>query len=518
MSSKELIKKIILEGTPEEKRELFSFDKNTPHKIIRKKFKLFARGLYPRYFEAKSAGFHDDMIMYYIKSYHGINYLNVAFRGSAKTTLKKLFDVFVLLNDKDDYRKYIKVLTKDIKNSKQVVTDVYNLIVEVRYIYGNPFAKEGDVKREETTSSFTMSSGRKYASGTVGQTQRGHVQDAYRPDWVWFDDVEDRDSIRSSIITEGIIGRISEAIDGLSKNGNYVVTGNYISDQGTIQWFMNKSYIETQITPIMDEQKNPTWEYYSKEDIKRIREDADDFHGEFMCDPQNAENKFFDFDKLTKDIENAKEPIRTSAGIKYWAEYKPHHRYGQGSDHSEGIGQDSNTLALFDFTAGELIVTYANNEISPDMSAHEFARVGAEFGNCIYAPEINNNCGGTVITTLKHIGYPNIYKQVKEDEREAKQTEKLGWNTTSSTKYNMFYEFKKDYSDGLIKIHDVNVLREMRAYSNNDLKEKTVGLVTKHFDLLTAAVIGWQMKKYAGVGDVETLKFQFDKRGRATVI
>ena len=496
MEAKELIREIIKTGTAEEKRRLFTFNAETAKNLVCKKFKIFSRGMYPRYFKQHSAVFHDEQIRKMIDSYYGLNYLKAAFRGSAKTSLKKLFDVFVLLNDEDGFRKYIKVLTKDGKNSKQIVTDVYNLIVEVQDVFGDVFEQEGDMKREETMSSFTMKNGRKYSAGTVGQTQRGHIQDAYRPDWIWFEDVEDRDSIKSTVVTKGIIDRISEAIDGLSKNGSYFVTCNYISDQGSIQWFMNKPSVEVSITPILERGK-PTWDIYTLEDIDKIKKDSDDFYGEYMCDPKRSTNRFFDIDKIEADMLKCAQPISKSAGVNYWLRYKPNHRYGQGSDHSEGIGADSNTLAGFDFTTGELAYTYANNQISPDLATHEFARVGREFGNCIYAPETNAKCGGIAITTLKSINYPNIFRQVNETKIKNIQSDKLGWETNSKTKYNMFYEFRTDYNDGLILIYDVEVLKEMKAYSNSDLSDSVIGLITRHFDLLTAVVIAWQMRKYA---------------------
>lgn len=215
------------------------------------------------------------------------------------------------------------------------------------------------------------------------------------------------------------------------------------------------------------------------------------------CDPQKSKNKFFDLERIKENLLRCRNPLRESAGVKYWGSYQSHHRYGAGSDHSEGIGADANTLAIFDFTTGELLVTYANNLIAPDLSVHEFARVGAEFGNCIYAPEINNKCGGTAITTLKSLNYPNIYRKIDDTKIGKEVTEKLGWETNSKTKYNMYFDFKKDYNDGLIKIYDKNVLAEMKAYTNSDLNDDKSGLITRHFDLLTAAIIAWQMKKHA---------------------
>jgi hypothetical protein len=499
----DFIRHIIHNGTIAEKLELYGFDSLTPKKTIRKKFKVFARANFPEYFKAPSPEFHDDFIDDMIFSYYGENRGIAGFRGSAKTSLKKLFDCFVLLNDRDSFRKFIKVLSRDLKNAKSIVVDVYNMMVKLRPIYGNPFEKEGDIKREETMGGFSMRGGRKYTAGTVGQIQRGHAFEESRPDWIWFEDVEDSDSISSMAITEGVIARCEEAINGLSfdMNGSYFLTCNYISDQGTVQYFINKSSFSFRNVPLLKDHKDnnsTVWpEVFPPEKVAQLKKDAEDFYGEFMGDPQRSQNKFFDLDRINEDLKNCTDPVKVSAGVSYWSEYKPHHRYGQGSDHSEGIGQDSNTLVGFDFTTGEQIYSYANNLIAPDLSAHEFARVGREFGNCIWAPEKNNYCGGTVVETIKNIPYRNVYRYIIPGKIKEQQTEKLGWETNSKTKYNMFSEFRKDYNDGLVKINDKNILAEMKAYTNNDLNETQAGLITRHFDLLMATAIAWQMRKYA---------------------
>jgi hypothetical protein len=201
-------------------------------------------------------------------------------------------------------------------------------------------------------------------------------------------------------------------------------------------------------------------------------------------------------------------PLRESVGFKYWKNYEPDHRYGAGSDHSDGIGKDANAFAIFDFTTGELVVSYANNRISPDLATFEFARVGGEYGNCVYAPEVNNKCGGTVITTLRNLGYPNIYRHKVEGTGRMN----FGWETNVKTKRTMFNNFRRSYKSGLIKIHDLAVLREMKAYSNSNLSDESVGLMTRHFDLLMAVVIAWNMEEHAQVSnDIESYMEEFDK-------
>lgn len=289
---REEVRRILFEGTPVEKKAMFGFSSKDSEEAVYKKFQLFTTN-YPRYFAHTPAPFHKEMIIGYIRAYRGDdNFLNIAFRGCAKTTLLKLFVAFVLLNDEDALRKYLKVLTKDGKNSKQVVTDIYNLMIEVRVIYGDMFQNSSNKKREETMGSFTMRNGVKLAAGTVGQTQRGHVQDAYRPDFIWFDDIEDRDSADSDTITQNIINKVDEAIQGLSVDGNYVCTANYITDLGVIHNMRSKNVQEI-IVPILDERGVPTWDYFTPEKITAIRLDAEDWYGEYMCDPVTGADREF---------------------------------------------------------------------------------------------------------------------------------------------------------------------------------------------------------------------------------
>lgn len=220
------------------------------------------------------------------------------------------------------------------------------------------------------------------------------------------------------------------------------------------------------------------------------------------CDPSRTDASFFDRSRIDADIDTCKQPHRESAGVKYWGDFQPHHRYGIGADTSEGIGKDANTMALFDFGVapndiGILTATYFNNRIPPDLFGYELKRVGGEFGNCIVAPE-NNNTGHATIAAMR--GYPNIYTQRTEGSRQQRVTEKYGWRTTKKTKPQMLFDFRKDYNDGLVKIYDVNVLKEMRSYTTADLNDVQLGMVTRHFDLFIAVCIGWQMRKYAVFG------------------
>lgn len=502
----DLAEKIWNEGSRSEKLAFFAFEEDEPNEMIAFKFLYWVYRLYPRYFQSPPAGFHHQMVLNMIDAYYGrSNYTNLGFRGCAKSTYAKLFIAYALLNDMQHRRKYIKVLARNLGNSKGMVTDIFNLIVEVKALYGTLFPKKKESKGEETMTVFTTVDGVRLMAGTVGMTQRGHIQDAYRPDWLVFDDVEDRESISSLSQTESTIWRIDEAIQGLAADGAYMVLGNYISEEGVIQWFINKPKMVVDKITIVDENGEPTWpDRYNKEKVEKIKNDADDFYGEYMCDPSRADSAFFDRTLVDADIAKAEQPHREQNGVRYWGQYQRFNKYGLGADTSEGIGRDANTFSIFDFgnqptDPARLVATYVNAYIAPDLFATPLREAAEEFGNCIVAPEINNT-GHSTLSALR--GYPNIYKQTDDvSKRITTMSERLGWRTTKKTKPMMFFEFRKDYNDGRIIIRDRNVLKEMRAFTTMDMSDTKVGIVSRHFDLLMSVVIAYQMRKYAIISE-----------------
>ena len=53
--------------------------------------------------------------------------------------------------------------------------------------------------------------------------------------------------------------------------------------------------------------------------------------------------------------------------------------------------------------------------------------------------------------------------------------------------------------DGHLELSDPDLIAEARSYTRDDLMEREVDprLTTRHFDLLMAAAIAWQMRNYA---------------------
>jgi hypothetical protein len=493
------INSFLLNASDEEKLAFFSFGEESTDRVVFK-FDRWARLFFPEYFKHPTAPFHHTMVTNYANSYlHNLSTVNLGFRGCAKTSLVKLFVAFAILNDQKSRKKYIKILTKDLRNSKKTVTDIYNMLVTVKPLYGEIFIVDKETKQEETMSTFQIKSNDgqgniQINAGTVGQQHRGHLQGANRPDFLIFDDVEDKESIRSIIITTGIIDRCDEALSGMATDGSYVVVGNYISKSGIIQWFLNKS-VTRLIQPILDDNEQSTWkEAFNEEVIKKCKENTNDWWGEYMQDPERSESSYFDLPKITEAMQTARAPFKTMHGVKYWATPEPGHRYAIGADVGEGSGKDASTMVVMDFTTNEVVATYINNTIPPNLFANELLRLGAEFNFCVIAPERNNN-GVAVIENIRE--YPAVYQELSSGLRSIRRTDRMGWYTSKKSKPIMFDELRRDFNKGDVVVYDIDILKEMRSFSYGDITESEKSLVTRHWDILTALAIANQMRKHA---------------------
>ena len=494
------VNEILNKGNPQELRALFAFTVEDEIDVVVLKFNLWARYFFARFFSSKDAPFHEKMDSAYAELYMGkkTSLLNIAFRGGSKTTRAKLFLAFCISNDESHFRKYIKILSRENTNSMQFVTDVYNMLIQVSNFYPEIFEKTL-TKREETMGSFTTATGLKVQGATIGQAQRGAVQEESRPDLIIFDDIEDRTSLRSAVITRAIWDNMEEAKNSLSVRGSALYLANYISELGNVHKLVERLDNKF-IIPIAEEGESTWPSRYSQEDIKRIETEADDFEGEYLCKPNASRDIYFDREKL--DLMEVRLPLENVAGFKIYRKYNPSHRYAGGHDLAGGVGLDSSTSVFIDFSTfpAQVVGTFASNEVLPEAFGDEIYSESLRFGKCLVAPE--NNKFDQTILKAKLLG-ANIYKMVRGKTLQtihvANPVYNYGWNTNALTKSNMFNDLRKVVNDGLLILNDKDLIQEAKSFTRNDLidKEPDPRLITRHFDLLTACAIAWQMKDYA---------------------
>lgn len=500
-------------------RPCFQFDISEDSEVILLKFTTWSRYFFKKYFIEKGTGnaiddapFHAKIDGYNLAAYKGdINsFTDIAFRGASKSTRTKLFMAFCIANDANHFRKYIKALSQDGTNSTQGVTDIYNMFVtpDMKFFYPEVFEKT-DAKREETRSSFTTATGIKMTAGTVGTEQRGHIQEESRPDFILFDDFETRKSLRSAVLTNSISDNMEEARTGLALGGSCIYNCNYVSERGNVHKLVEKvdDMNVVMITRIKDKKTGePKWPAaYTIESIAQIEHDAEDFEGEYMCDPAASHDVYIDREAVNK--QEARQPIREVSGFKMFYKFDPSHRYGGGMDVAGGVGLDSSTAVYIDFSTvpARVVGTYHDNTIQPTTFGDEIARQAEFFGRPIVAPE--NNKFDQCIGRLRQIDGVNLFYRVRKEDQAKVKTRVLesqkeyGFNTNSATKPTCDIDIRKAVEDGLIQLNDPALIAEVRSYTRDDAMDRDVDprLTTRHFDLFRALAVAWQMRDYATV-------------------
>jgi len=502
--------KILETGKKQEIRALFAFDNSDTADEVLLKFNLWSRYFFSKFFKFPDAAFHNEIDTRNLAVYRGTAtvFIDIAFRGAAKTTRTKLLIAYCIANDSDHLRRYIKVLAADGGNAKQIVTDVYNMLINKAVIYYYPeIFEKTEEKREERMSVFTTATGVKMQADTVGTDQRGDIQDDARPDFIWFDDFETRKTLRSAIVSNAINDNMEEARNGLSKTGASLYNCNYLSERGNVHRLVTKHKECVLITPIKGKVVGglfidglPTWNAYTAEEVELKLKSADDPAGEYLCVPSAGLDIFFD--RTCLDKQERKVPIREVAGFKIFHAYDASHRYGSGHDVSGGVGLDSSTSAFIDFSTfpSKVVATYQNNLIKPDTFGHEIAHQSDRFGRPVVAVE--NNMFDMCIGVLKLKDVNLFFTDIEETRAGLPpRTKYYGWNTNSDTKSKMMFTLKKAVEDGHLELSDEAIILELASYTRDDLMDRAddVRLTTRHFDLLMAVAIAYQMKNHAEV-------------------
>jgi phage terminase large subunit-like protein len=189
-----------------------------------------------------------------------------AFRESSKTTLakiklihnvvyqKKHFNIWASFDQKKAEANLFDVALQ-LQTNKKLIADFGQLFYE---------AKSRNKKSEKKSiKEFVTTNGCKLKAYSTGQSIRGEVFGAYRPDFLVFDDIETLKTIVSEPRTNQVKDFIDEALSGMGGDCNVLCLANALSHTGSVAYIRNKvKYIPGWVTrnvPVMDENSVPTW-------------------------------------------------------------------------------------------------------------------------------------------------------------------------------------------------------------------------------------------------------------------
>ena len=221
-----------IRGTPDERKYLCS-----------KSFALFVLVYFSEFFTYKIPAFHqdfyDDCERMALGELDSVAW--IAFRESGKTSIAKMF---LTWNICYQTKRYINWVSYDRKSGEMSLFDVITwlqtnekLIADFGHFYTEK--QDDSVKKLKRISSFITTNKIKVEVFSTGMPTRGRIYLQYRPDLFILDDVENSETVRSSVVTQGIISHIDEMRAGLSPSACVLYLGNYLSESGVVKYIMD---------------------------------------------------------------------------------------------------------------------------------------------------------------------------------------------------------------------------------------------------------------------------------------
>jgi hypothetical protein len=515
--------------------------------ICQRNFAVFAMYYFAEYFTYAIPDFQWKMYKELNELSEGkFKYLIwIMFRESSKTTIAKMYLTYCICYRK---KRFINYDSYDKANSEAALFDIVTwlqsnrrLIADFGQLYHESIVHSSKEAKMKRISEFVTANKVKVKAYSTQESTRGRIYDRWRPDLFCVDDYETEMTAKSVPVTAKIIAHLDTMKTGMSVDGQALFLCNLITETGSVASLMNEAkenpgswrmhrvdvesegkiawpdkYVETEaeaskINAGITDRKN------YKVSLEQKKKDLNSggrkvYEAEMLNSPEAAGEPFFNRERVDKYMALGikKKPIKIVGGFSIWEEFVARNRYAIGGDTAKGVGRDSCASVAIRFAptdqkASMVIGTYASNTIPPDLFGDEMAAHGRLFGECLVAPE-QNATGFATVTRLKAI-YPvhQIYRRVEEDQLGKKITKDLGWEARPGGVEAIYFNFRSAFDGGDLEIYSLPLLAEMRMFTRRDLESSAkrveqadgAGLVTRHFDLLRAACIAWEMRTHA---------------------
>lgn len=253
--TKEALTKCI-DGTKEER--IFLCDQS---------FGLFCLYYFSDYFKYALAPYHYDFFQDCHDLEQGMirEVAWIAFRESGKTSITKLFIIWLIAYSK---RKYINVDSFDKENAERILFDVAFEMVNNKRLqadFGVLFAKSRGIDeiKQNRINNFVTENGVRVEAHSTQESVRGRLHLNQRPDVLILDDIETNKTRDSEAYTKQVADHISEAMAGMSVDGFMLYLGNFITEHGNINKLFERAKhdpaIRVRNIPVVIDGK-PAWE------------------------------------------------------------------------------------------------------------------------------------------------------------------------------------------------------------------------------------------------------------------
>lgn len=224
----------VIEGTKQERMFLCEHS-----------FLLFALFYFQKYFHYRLAPYHYDMA----QDLHDLidqkirECAWIMYRESGKTSFAKLFVIWCIAYKK---KRYINIDSFDKENAERILFDVaFELTYNKRLQADFPplFSRKRGIDeiKQNRINNFVTENGIRVEAHSTQESMRGRVHLDQRPDLLICDDIETNKTKDSEAYTKQVRDHLSEAVAGMSTDGNILYLGNYITEHGNIQAIMDRA-------------------------------------------------------------------------------------------------------------------------------------------------------------------------------------------------------------------------------------------------------------------------------------
>ncbi|NNL47628.1 MAG: hypothetical protein HKO76_04615 [Acidimicrobiia bacterium] len=159
---------------------------------------------------------------------------------------------------------------------------------------------------------------------------------------------------------------------------------------------------------------------------------------------------------------------RKDGALSVWFECAYGDKYVIGADVAEGVVKGDYSSADVLRVRDGLQVAQWHGKVDPDQYASILAFLGKRYNKALVGVERNNH-GLTTLTSLRNLGYSNVYTQRDIEQRsEGKELKKFGWLTTQKSKIKIIDQLSAELRDREHGIVSRETIDEMRTFVIED--------------------------------------------------
>lgn len=152
-------------------------------------------------------------------------------------------------------------------------------------------------------------------------------------------------------------------------------------------------------------------------------------------------------------------PLKVKEGCEIYEEPSPNEIYQMGVDPSEGVVDPSSVSVVSG--SGRKVAKFNGFATIPEL-ADKIKYLYYAYNKPLIIPEVNKS------SLLEHIKDLRIYRRRQMDYKEKKETEKLGFVTSWSSKEALITHFQQLLREGMPKIYDRKTIEEMKSFVWSD--------------------------------------------------